>query len=72
MRREPTDDQYYERVGDLFIARLEVALRVAASTGIPISAETQKHMSDECLRDAADELDEELNDRNNWEEGLGA
>jgi hypothetical protein len=67
-RIEPTDSQYLERVGDLFIQELETALRTAAITGIPVSAEQQKNASDWALRAAADQLDEELNDPCNPED----
>lgn len=68
MRIEPSDDTYFERVGDLFIQNLERALRAAAITGVPVSAESQKDVHDWAVREAADQLDQELNDPANRED----
>jgi hypothetical protein len=64
-RIEPFDEQYAERVGDLFIQKLEIALRAAAITGVPVTLEQQKDAHDWAVRVAADQLDEELNSSEN-------
>lgn len=64
-RIEPSDSAYFERVGDLFLSKLDLAFRAAAITGIPVSDLQQKDVHDWAVREAADQLDAELNDPDN-------